>query len=70
MIGLCKYEKSRLVYSILTCFFPQVALNDQGLIEQLLRDEYIIGFMGILECKLLESSVYYHCIINYLHFLL
>ncbi|GAN11169.1 suppressor of Mek1 [Mucor ambiguus] len=26
-----------------------LALNDQGLIEQLLRDEYIIGFMGILE---------------------
>ncbi|CEP14003.1 hypothetical protein [Parasitella parasitica] len=26
-----------------------LALNDQSLIEQLLRDEYIIGFMGILE---------------------
>lgn len=37
--------------------FSLVALNDQGLIEQLLRDEYIIGFMGILECKLFESSV-------------
>lgn len=42
-----------IIYSYISF---QVTLNDQGLIELLVRDEYIYSFMGILECKYIKKK--------------
>ena len=43
---------SRLLIEIDLIFFSiLVFLNDNTIIEQIIRDESIIGVLGILECK-------------------